>query len=74
MGGNRPRRDGTGPAGPGAGQGAGMGCGMGMGKGAGLGAGENCVCPKCGRKSSHTRGVPCNAIKCSQCGTTMVRE
>jgi hypothetical protein len=63
-----PRGDGSGPAGKGSGLGAGMG------KGAGLGAGGNCICPKCGQKSSHTRGVPCNTIKCSKCGTAMVRE
>ncbi len=68
-----PRRDGTGPAGQGPGGGLGSGRG-GMGRGAGLGAGGNCLCPKCGNKSSHGRGVPCNTLKCSKCGTTMVRE
>jgi hypothetical protein len=67
-----PRRDGTGPAGKGAGGGLGMG--RGKGPGAGLGVGGNCVCPKCGSKKAHTRGVPCNTLKCPNCGTTMVRE
>jgi len=69
-----PRRDGTGPAGRGLGQGAGMGRGKGMGRGAGMGAGGNCVCPKCGNKSSHSQGIPCNSMKCPKCGTMMVRE
>lgn len=68
-----PRRDGTGPAGQGPGGGLGSGRG-GMGGGAGMGAGGNCLCPKCGNKSSHSRGVPCATIKCPKCGTTMVRE
>jgi hypothetical protein len=73
-----PRRDGTGPAGKGGGRGmgggGGLGSGRGMGGGVGMGAGGNCVCPKCGNKSSHGRGMPCNTITCSKCGTTMVRE
>jgi len=48
--------------------------GRGKGPGAGLGVGGNCVCPKCGSKKAHTRGVPCNTLKCPNCGTTMVRE
>ncbi|MEW6187049.1 MAG: hypothetical protein AB1585_15045 [Thermodesulfobacteriota bacterium] len=67
-----PRRDGTGPAGKGSG--GGFGTGRGLGGGAGMGAGGNCVCPKCGNKKPHARGVPCNTFKCPHCGTSMVRE
>jgi hypothetical protein len=65
-----PRKDGTGPAG----KGQGSGLGRGMGAAAGMGVGGNCVCPKCGSKISHTRGIPCNTLKCPNCGTTLVRE
>jgi hypothetical protein len=64
-----PRRDGTGPAG----KGRGTGLGKGMGAGAGLGIGGSCVCPKCGSKTSHKQGTPCNTLKCPTCGTALVR-
>ena len=32
-----------------------------------------CVCPKCGKKVAHQRGVPCNTIVCPECGTHMTR-
>jgi hypothetical protein len=54
------------------------GAGRGMGRkarsGVSGGVEEYCVCPKCGTKSIHHRGVPCYSAKCSQCGTQMVRE
>ncbi len=72
-----PRGDGTGPtgAGPGTGRGMGMGQGQGLGRMGGftLGPGGNCVCPNCGQKMPHQRGVPCNNVKCSKCGTLMTR-
>jgi len=58
-----PNRDGTGP----------MGQGRGFGKG-NPGLGGRCVCPQCGEKISHERGVPCNIVSCPKCGTKMVRE
>ena len=33
-----------------------------------------CVCPKCGYKEPHKRGIPCPSIKCPKCGTSLVRE
>lgn len=49
------------------------GRGRGMGGGRGLGPGGDCVCPKCGERVSHERGIPCFEIKCPNCGTAMTR-
>ena len=55
------------------------GGGFGRGGRRGVGGGLNttqidaCICPHCGYKETHQRGTPCNSIKCSQCGTPMVR-
>lgn len=38
------------------------------------GPGGYCVCPDCGAKKEHVRGVPCINTKCPDCGRTMVRE
>jgi len=65
------------------GQGQGQG-GQGQGKG-GRGQGRlggplaggatgNCLCPKCGNREPHERGVPCLQKKCPKCGTAMTRE
>ncbi len=78
------RRQGGGGFGGGRGQGRGLGGGMGR-QGAGQGRGRiggpvaagavgNCVCPKCGQRLAHERGVPCVRRQCPQCGTAMVRE
>jgi hypothetical protein len=32
-----------------------------------------CVCPQCGTKATHERGVPCLQTKCPQCGMAMTR-
>ena len=42
------------------------------GPGLGLGGTDTCVCPNCGYKTSHRRGVPCNKMSCPKCGTPMV--
>lgn len=63
----------------GMGQGGGRGQGQG-GQGAGrmggplaAGPGGYCICPQCGQREPHGRGVPCFALKCPKCGTTMAR-
>ena len=69
--------------GQGRGQGAQSGRGFGQGgqssggrsgEGGGLGSGGFCVCPKCGHRVPHKRGVPCLDERCSTCGVAMVRE
>lgn len=70
--------------GGGRGQGRGLGRGMGSGR-SGQGRGRmggpmaagavgSCVCPKCGHRLAHERGLPCVQRQCPQCGTAMVRE
>lgn len=56
------------------GGGPGRGAGRGQKGGRGAGPGGFCVCPQCGRREPHERGVPCFERTCPQCGTTMVRE
>lgn len=41
---------------------------------AGSGPVGNCVCPSCGTKVPHKRGVPCYSLRCPNCGTQMVKE
>lgn len=70
-----PRGDGTGPRGKGSGIGQGQGKGIGRGKGRGrAGYPIICVCPNCGKEISHRPGIPCNSVKCPQCGTVMARK
>jgi hypothetical protein len=70
-----PRRDGTGPGGPGAGGGRGRGGGpKGRGGGFAAGPGGYCVCPSCGVRVEHQLGVSCLATKCPRCGAAMTRE
>jgi len=33
-----------------------------------------CVCPKCGYKQKHERGVPCSTIKCPECKINLTRK
>jgi len=42
--------------------------------GSGLGLGGECVCPKCGAKTSHQRGVPCYEQFCPKCSSPMARS
>jgi hypothetical protein len=69
-----PRGDGTGPtgAGPMTGRGTGAG-GRGRMGGRGLGPEGECLCPQCGERAPHERGIPCYEQKCPKCGTAMVR-
>ncbi|MGI6728280.1 MAG: hypothetical protein ACOX4P_07020 [Anaerovoracaceae bacterium] len=74
-----PKRDGTGPAGPGKGIGIGRQAENGIGRGrnggpASAGPDGYCVCPSCGEKVAHKRAVPCFTIKCPKCGDTMNRK
>lgn len=55
------------------GRGRGQGMGRMGGTSPGAGPGGKCVCPSCGATAQHGIGVPCNTIKCPQCGTPMVR-
>ncbi len=48
--------------------------GRGRQGGYGLGPGGNCVCPNCGEKAPHARGIPCYEQKCPKCGSPMTRE
>jgi len=75
--GERAMPGGKGGQGAGRGQGRGQGgrCIRGEG-GAGAMAGPAafCICPACGAKAPHERGIPCFQVKCPQCGQTMTRE
>jgi len=33
-----------------------------------------CICPKCGERIEHRKGVPCKKERCPECETKMVRE
>lgn len=39
-----------------------------------MGSGGYCVCPKCGDKTLHHRGVPCQEERCPNCGGKLLRE
>lgn len=39
-----------------------------------LGPHGACVCPKCGERIAHRRGVPCQEERCPQCGAKLLRE
>jgi len=41
--------------------------------GFGLGPGGECVCPNCGTRIPHGRGIPCYEQKCPKCGQSMTR-
>jgi len=41
--------------------------------GFGFGPPTECVCPECGAKVPHQRGVPCYSLKCPKCGARMIR-
>jgi len=53
-------------------RGQGRGCGQG-GMGGGCGRGGECVCPACGHRLPHERGVPCVTRQCPKCGAAMTR-
>lgn len=39
----------------------------------GSGPGGFCLCPKCGTRVSHERGIPCSQVLCPRCDHIMVR-
>ena len=41
--------------------------------GFGLGPSGECVCPSCGKRIPHRRGVPCYSETCPECGQKMTR-
>ncbi len=41
--------------------------------GFGLGPAGECICPNCGQKQKHQRGLPCYQQKCPNCGSAMSR-
>ncbi len=44
------------------------------GSGFGVGTEGYCICPECGEKILHERGIRCMSVKCPKCGHTMVRD
>jgi predicted Fe-Mo cluster-binding NifX family protein len=69
-------RGGQGQGRGGQGQGKGRG-GAGLGRMGGpkaAGPSGECICPKCGHREPHQRGIPCNQRQCPACGAAMARE
>lgn len=63
--------------GAGGGQGGGNRGGGGRGRMGGrkaAGPAGACLCPACGHRETHERGVPCTQKQCPKCGAAMTRE
>ena len=43
-------------------------------RGEGKGPSDYCVCPKCGYKTEHKRGIPCRTLTCPNCHIPLQRE
>ena len=39
-----------------------------------MGTGGFCICPKCGEKLPHRRGIRCQEERCPACGAKLLRE
>ena len=39
-----------------------------------IGITPSCVCPQCGHREPHQRGVPCVEMRCPRCGIAMTRQ
>jgi len=50
------------------------GTGRGRNQGTGRGQGGFCVCPVCGSRIPHQRGVSCYKLKCPKCSAAMTRR
>ncbi len=37
------------------------------------GPGGFCVCPECGSRKQHERGIPCSQVRCPECNNSMTR-
>jgi hypothetical protein len=45
-----------------------------LGPGKGGDEADSCLCPACGAKTDHQRGIPCLQVTCAQCGKSLVRR
>jgi hypothetical protein len=68
------RRAGCGPGAGAGGRPRGSGAPGGGGPVTVKGMAGQCICPVCGAKAPHERGIPCFQVICPQCGQPMERE
>ncbi|MBD3417321.1 MAG: hypothetical protein GF416_09330 [Candidatus Altiarchaeales archaeon] len=61
------------PGGDGRGPRVGSGKGGGRRAGRGQGGPSYCRCQRCGYRTQHARGRPCNRQTCPRCGTRLTR-
>jgi len=52
---------------------SGAGYGRKGGNRPGAGPGGECLCPTCGARIPHKRGIPCYNVNCPKCGGKMAR-
>ena len=39
-----------------------------------MGVGGKCICPQCEASVAHEHGLPCQELRCLNCGAKMLRE